>query len=148
LLSFTGRSGEDDPDRDHGERQADATPDLLSREDGDDRGDRATLETTGATMPTLPTRSAEYANRRPATLPQPATASQPTDARSSPSGTPSIPAQGSTIKAPTIITQARTGPGPIIRVERDEQSVAVANTAAAPMPQRIEITGLQSSLGA
>jgi hypothetical protein len=41
---------------------------------------------------------------------------------------------------PTIITQARTELAPIIRLERDEASVATAQEAAAPRPPTIAIT--------
>src|SRR6188472_4657872 len=39
--------------------------------------------------------------------------------------------------SPTTITHASTGPSPMSRVDRDEQTVAVAHANAAPSPPRI-----------
>ena len=55
-------------------------------------------------------------------------------------GMPSITARGAVTVRPTSITQATAEGAPIIFVERDEQSVAVAQHAAAPSPPSRAIT--------
>lgn len=44
---------------------------------------------------------------------------------------------GAVMTSPTIITQATTDQGSIIRLEREEQSVETAQAAAAPSPPTI-----------
>jgi hypothetical protein len=46
-----------------------------------------------------------------------------------------------------IIIHASTGPEPIIRLERDEQSVEAAHMTAAPLPPRIASIGESCLLG-
>ena len=98
------------------------------------------VDTTGATIPTFPTRSAEYASRSPATLPTPATAIQAPASASSPSGIPLAKARGAVMASPISITQASSCGGPIMRVERELQSVTVAKTSAAPRPPTMAST--------
>jgi len=47
---------------------------------------------------------------------------------------------GMLTSSPTIMTQARTDIGPIIRLKRDEHSVAMAQDVAAPRPPSKAIT--------
>ena len=97
------------------------------------------VETIGATSPTLPRLSAEYTSSNPTTLLAPAKNIHP---RSDP---PSCPGRGPTAIAarlaarPMSITHARTDAGPIIRLERDEHSVPVAHMSAVPSPARTAI---------
>ena len=66
----------------------------------------------------------------------PDTSSQPTWTPSG-DGTSTAARAGSRTTRPVIITQARTDAGGTIRVDRDEQRVAVAKKAAAASPPRI-----------
>src|SRR5947208_5863397 len=104
------------------------------------------VDVIGATIPTLPTRSAAYESRSPPTLPAPDSASQVQAVPSRPSGRPCATAGPSTTTRPTIITQASTEGAPISRAERDEHSVAPAQAAAAPRPPRTAITCSQDTL--
>src|SRR5689334_5824073 len=88
------------------------------------------VETIGVTIPTLPTRSARYTRSRPAVLPAPATTSHATVPASASAGVGPASAQGRTMIRPTSMTQPRTGSAPIMRDERDEQRVAVAQAIA------------------
>jgi hypothetical protein len=49
-------------------------------------------------------------------------------------------AMGIPTMAPTTITQAITTREPIMRLEREEQRVAVAHSAAAPSPPMMAVT--------
>ena len=95
------------------------------------------VETIGATIPTFPTRRAEYASRRPTTFPAPERTRKATESSSSPSGRPSSAAHGTTMQNPVKSTHASTDGAPIMRVARDAVSVVTANATAAPSPPRI-----------
>src|SRR5439155_12144215 len=99
------------------------------------------VEMTGATIPTFPVRSAAYAQSRPATLPPPASASQPTSTQPSPAGIPLAATSASAIASPTSITPASSDGAPISRVPREDESVAAVKKRAAPRPPTIAIIG-------
>ena len=92
-----------------------------------------------ATIPTLPIRSPLYTSSSPPTFETPITTSHAKSLTSSCEGTPDAAANGNEATDPTIITQASTDTGEIIRLEREVQSVAVAHITAAPSPPRIAI---------
>ena len=103
------------------------------------------VEATGETMPTLPSRSASYTSASPITFMAPDRSSQPPTSASSVLGMPSASASGSTITSPVSITHARTEPAPICRLVRLVHNVAVPHISAAPRPPRIANTGVVSS---
>src|SRR6185503_14318737 len=95
------------------------------------------VEAIGATTPTFPTRRPRYTSSRPPAFPTPPITSQTRSVVDTSPGPGPAVRTGSSAISPTIITHARTGPSPIIRVEREEHSVAVAHAKAAPRPPRI-----------
>ena len=103
------------------------------------------VELIGATIDTLPTRSPAYESSRPATFPIPETSIQAVSRAPRLAGTPCSTVHGAVITKPTSITHASTDRVPISRVERDAQSIPVAQKAAAPSPPRIAITAYSYS---
>jgi ribosomal protein S20 len=94
----------------------------------------------GATIDTRPIVSAAYANSSPRLYVTPTTTSPAICGMSS--GIAVTRAAGPIeATSPTVITHEITENGPIIRLERDDESVAIAQDRAAPRPPTIAITG-------
>ena len=101
------------------------------------------VATIGATIETLPIRSADVGQLEPDHVADAGQQRSATVDGATPCGAGLTTATGSPTATPTIMIQARTTRDPSIRLDRELQSVAAAHSTAAPRPPRMAVIAVQ-----